>query len=1089
MKQILFFIFSLIVLAGAHNPASRLLFCLKQDQPALQFQNSKVSGLSSGMQKILKEYPEAVLQRWLKSADASDVYGEVDFSRIYRLRFSYTLKKTELANLLKRFAALPEVLSSQVEQPVAVAAAVAPFTPNDLFYKHQWYIHRIQADYAWGLWPDGLPGNSTVLVGVVDTGVDYLHPDLSAALYINPGEDLDGDGRFTEADINGVDDDGNGFVDDLRGWDFVGATDTSSGDNDIRPPFVGSSKILSHGTHVSGIMAATGQNEIGIAGVSFRSKIIATKQSHDEDVDNAWLWDAYDGILYCAKMGAVVINCSWGGSGYGSYEQDLIDHVTNDYGAIVVAAAGNDNTNNDRHHFYPSDFENTVAVAALEGNDRKASFSNYGRVIDISAPGTSIFSTIHANAGSYASWQGTSMASPVVAGALALIKAWFPEQEREALLTTLYQGADDLDGVNPGYTGLLGAGCVNVYNSIAKRIYPNCSVSGLTIQTPDEKSNELSPGISAGLHFTIQNKAFWRNATGLRLILQSENPYVEILDSIYTISELEAGDSQFVAGDSLCFRVLPDAPYQPVEFQIRMTANSDSLYPYADKQVFSFNVQTNHKGYPLNNISVSQPLTVERFNEDSTLVVLFVGTDNKLYCTDEQGNERPGFPVNIGSYVSMAPVIATRNGVKEIALCTRNGHFKRFDSGGNQLSDFDLSETVYGGMSATDMNGDGNTDYILGTLSKQLHVLVSDSSELPGFPVTVSSFIDKGVAVADLSGDGIPEMVFTTYDNYLHRIDTFGAEANGWPVKPVAKALYTPVILSGLNSHLVLLLESDGTIQMIQANGKEYWKRTFQSLPSAPAVPVDLTADGVPELVIPFEDATIRVLTLEGDEVSSIFPFTLSAVVREPVALATTPSESHPYFICTTEAGTVHILDINGQEAGHFPLIAEYGFSAAPVVADLDNDGNGELVCGGLEGLQVYDLKLAVPNQGWVSYMGNNQRTGTFKTNAVLGMASKDAQTVNTFKLYPNYPNPFNNSTVISFRLPESIGNTSVRLIVYDINGREIQTLVKQPMHGGMHSVIWDGLTRNGLPAGSGIYFYRLSAGRVQLYEKAMLIK
>jgi hypothetical protein len=258
-------------------------------------------------------------------------------------------------------------------------------------------------------------------------------------------------------------------------------------------------------------------------------------------------------------------------------------------------------------------------------------------------------------------------------------------------------------------------------------------------------------------------------------------------------------------------------------------------------------------------------------------------------------------------------VTASRAGQKEMALCTRNGHLKRFDTAGQMIHEFDLGETVYGTLSAADMNGDGDDDYILGTLSKHLHVLVSDSSELPGFPVTVSSFIDKGVAVADLSGNGRPEMVFTTYDALLHRIDTFGAEASGWPVKLSSKTLFTPIILSGLYSHLIIVLEADGTLQIFTENGREMVKKTFDSVPSAPPVPMDVTADGVPELVIPFEDATMRIVDLKGNELTA--PFSLDAVVRAPVAPATNLSRSHPYFICTSEAGTIHVMDAHGEEA------------------------------------------------------------------------------------------------------------------------------------------------------------------------------
>jgi len=131
-------------------------------------------------------------------------------------------------------------------------------------------------------------------------------------LYINPGEDIDGDVVYSELDDNGIDDDENGYIDDIRGWDFVGSAEDSPQDNDIRPPFAGNYEILSHGTHVGGIMAETSNNNIGITGLAMQSRIIATKHSYDTDFGNAYLYDAYEGILYCAKMGAKILK----GSGF-----------------------------------------------------------------------------------------------------------------------------------------------------------------------------------------------------------------------------------------------------------------------------------------------------------------------------------------------------------------------------------------------------------------------------------------------------------------------------------------------------------------------------------------------------------------------------------------------------------------------------------------------------------------------------------------------------------------------------------------------------------------------------------------------------
>lgn len=287
--------------------------------------------------------------------------------------------------------------------------------PSDPLYNQLWGMSMIDAPEAWSL----STGSSSVVVAVIDTGVDYTHVDLAANMWTNPGE-IAG---------NGIDDDGNGFVDDVYGYDFVNNDGNPMDDN-------------AHGTHVSGTIAAMANNGLGVAGVNWSSSIMALKFLDSNG--SGYLSDAVRAVNYATMMrtqydvNVKVMNNSWGGGGYSSSMYNAIQ-ASNNADILFVAAAGNSSTNNDLSPQYPANYSNSnvISVAAVSQSGQLASFSSYGATtVDLAAPGVSIYSTIPGNR--YAAYSGTSMATPHVAGVAALAFTYAPDatatQVRDAIL-------------------------------------------------------------------------------------------------------------------------------------------------------------------------------------------------------------------------------------------------------------------------------------------------------------------------------------------------------------------------------------------------------------------------------------------------------------------------------------------------------------------------------------------------------------------------------------------------------------------------------------------------------------------------------
>jgi len=295
----------------------------------------------------------------------------------------------------------------------------------------------IDADDAWNI----STGSSDILVGIIDTGIDYNHPDLAANIWTNPGE-IPG---------NSIDDDGNGYVDDVHGYDFYNSDGDPFDDN-------------SHGTHCAGTIGAIGDNAIGVAGVNWNVKMMAIKFL--SSAGSGSTAHAVLSVDYATMMGVRLTSNSWGGGGY---SQELYDAIARANAADIafVAASGNGyGTNTDVTPHYPSSYDlpNLISVAATDHNDDLADFSNYGPIsVDLGAPGEDILSTTPAN--SYGLKSGTSMATPHVAGVCALILSVNPAVPVSQMKTVLLNATDPI----PALTGkCVSEGRLNAFFAIAE---------------------------------------------------------------------------------------------------------------------------------------------------------------------------------------------------------------------------------------------------------------------------------------------------------------------------------------------------------------------------------------------------------------------------------------------------------------------------------------------------------------------------------------------------------------------------------------------------------------------------------------------
>jgi len=371
-------------------------------------------------------------------------------------------------------------------------------TPNDPRFSELWGLHNtgqtggapdadIDAPEAW----DIQTGSSSMVIAVIDTGVDYKHVDLSANIWTNPGE-IAG---------NGIDDEGNGYVDDVYGWDFYNNDNNPMDDH-------------RHGTHCAGTIAAVGNNGAGVVGVNWAAKIMALKFLSAGG--SGYTSDAIAAVQYATMMKqqrgipVIAMSNSWGGGGFSQALKDAITAADN-AGILFIAAAGNSDSNNDLLPHYPSSYDvpNVIAVAATDHKDALASWSNYGATsVDLAAPGVSILSTVLNNG--YSLLSGTSMATPHVSGVSALIKAQAPAYTHLQIKDLILSSVDPV----PGLSGkMVTGGRLNAYNALLQSVDTTLPAQVTEVTVNTVSSSQLHVSWKANTEQDLHHYNVYRSTT------------------------------------------------------------------------------------------------------------------------------------------------------------------------------------------------------------------------------------------------------------------------------------------------------------------------------------------------------------------------------------------------------------------------------------------------------------------------------------------------------------------------------------------------------------------------------------------------
>lgn len=888
--------------------------------------------------------------------------------------------------------------------------------PNDTYFNEQWALRNtgqtggtpgadIKADYAW----DIQKGDPNILVCILDSGVDYNHPDLAANIWINPGEDCEPFGVVGPEDFNGVDDDGNGKVDDIRGWDFVTYSYTGpfwprlySGE-DGGPADNDPMDFLGHGTNCSGVLADS-NNSTGIAGVAWHCRIMAVRvmfairyESGGAMYGGSKVSDFANGLYYAANNGADVVSMSLGFWGSASNVQTIKDAIDYGYaeGCVLVAGAGNYFLEKD----VPAMFNNVIAVAATDHNDERSVWvsydaperdrgSNYAAWVDVAAPGSAIYTT-DVGGGYDPDFDGTSAATPHVAAAAAMILSQEPNLTNEEVAWILRRSADDIAEMG---RDLLGYGRINVEEALNNSSKPvlKASIDFPAVSSYISNDNNVPIlGYASGEDFNDYTLSWGvgKEPNSWILIAESNTP---VEDSVLGHWDTNTLERNF--------------------YTLRLTVNDSNDESFDYRHIVLLNPDL-APGWPISveGCMYHSSVTVADIDDDNDMEILgspyvlqsyreWGYGDKIIFAFHHDACSVSGWPTEPDGYIyEGTPAIADIDGDSnaEIAVAVWSDHYvylwhadgiivsgwPKYSSGAGFLGAaaiYDLDGIAENGLEIIAAATNEDDDY------GSVYAWHADGTLVTGWPQDCYMTYATP-AVADVDADRKGEIFIGAYDNKMYAFNDDGTTLEGsWPVTVGGQIFSSAAIADidddgeykivvGCKDHKVYAWEIDGS----SVTG---WPKTTGGVIwSSPAIG-DIDGDGGLDIVIGSDDCNVYAWHGDGTVVAG-WPVTTGGEVKSSATIGDIDGDGQVEVVIGSYDRNIYAFNGDGTVVPGWPLITTGTNACSAAITDLDNDGDVDLTFGSNDfKLYVFDINAPYdPNKmPWPMAHRDVQNTGFY---------------------------------------------------------------------------------------------------------------
>jgi hypothetical protein len=640
---------------------------------------------------------------------------------------------------------------------------------------------------------------------------------------------------------------------------------------------------------------------------------------------------------------------------------------------------------------------------------------------------------------------------------------------------------------------MLGSGRLNINKALSAGIFPSLSIIDVNYQNDDDGDGVFNPGEQVKVKIIVANGEGWADAENVVATISTDDDRIAFIDNVIEFDNIiPAGGSSFTLIDHFLIYGLPDAQLGDIPCTVHLVAGTESPFYETDVEI-DISLSLNQFGYPITGINIKSSPMIADLDGNSYSEIYFGGEDDKLHGYMIAGMTQYGFPFDCEDKIRSSPAAGDvdGDGDNEIVFGSYDGNLYILSTNGDQELAYSQTGYIVGAPALFDLDGDNDLEIIFTTQNGnngKVYAIHHDGNDVEGFPADISEKMLVGPAVGDLEGDGSPDIVVVTWDENIYAINADGTTKSGFPFATSKRFNSPPTlvdldddgdleIVAGNDDGDLYILHHDGTVMAFYSTGDDI--RGGISV-------ADLNDDGSNELLFVGYDDFLHVWNpISGEELDG-WPIDLGYNSLSGPVVADLNNDGDLEVVAAMKSGTVYVFHHDGTLFNNFPINFAGNIESTPTIGDLDNDGDFEIIIGTTQGLQVIDIKSeAGSRDSWKMHRGNLHRTGLYDISLVSIDYDKNILPEKFF-VSQNFPNPFNPTTHVNIQLPE---RNNLTVSIYDISSRLINTLVNDEVDAGFYSIEWNGKDKFSQSVPTGVYFMKVISGDFTATKKMVYIK
>jgi hypothetical protein len=600
--------------------------------------------------------------------------------------------------------------------------------------------------------------------------------------------------------------------------------------------------------------------------------------------------------------------------------------------------------------------------------------------------------------------------------------------------------------------------------------------------TSGDNDGTINPGEQIEMVVEIQNMPDWQIAENIEVELICDSSFILVQNSTYNYGSLTAGNSIDNSSNPFVFTVSNSCGYEDIHFQLHITSNQTATYPFDKTYYDTFQIsliQTNWPTY-LGAEVKSSPIVID-FDNDGEDEIVTVDRMGNVYAITTDAQTKPGFPIQINDEVwaSLAAGNVDNDDELELVIAGRNGTVYALNYDGSQVFSYTAGGQIITTPALADLDDNGFLEAIVSCIDGKLYVIDHEGNDFINFPYEFDAPLCSDVAVGDINEDGVMDMIVGLTNGKVYAIDSNAEVLTGFPVQTESHIWSSPVIF---DTNYITFGNSSNKLYIIDYTGTIIHDESLSASLFSSPIAFAQYPGGAFNISYSSMNGEVRMLDATGSTLDG-WPKSMNNTSKTSPLAADINNDGSVEILAATQDGHIYSYAYDGTLLPEFPICNPTSVTSPIALHDLDGDGDYEIIAGSTSGISVWDYKeLHGSFHPWTLYRGNIQRTGNYADN--LTYAVEPEMPSNDFMLHQNFPNPFKNSTSISYN-PGAFHFEQAQVAVFNIKGQKVREI---SFANGSFSVQWDGKDNSGRMLANGVYLYKLLTENYESGVKRLLL-